>query len=128
MAVETSGANLPVPAVTAAAAGGRRRLPARVLLTYLLSVTSGLLIWELLAVRTGVPYFLPSPPEVVRAVVQLYQTGQLFQDVEISTFRIMTGWVLGILVGVPLGLVMGWWPLVRRFFDPYVEFFRFIPP
>lgn len=104
-----------------------RRLPARVIATYVASVAAGIGLWELLSLHT-IAYFLPSPVEVVRALVKLYGTGQLVQDVEISTFRILTGWALGIVVGVPLGLMMGWWPFTRRLFDPYVEFFRFIPP
>ncbi len=104
-----------------------RRLPARVIATYVASVAVGIGLWQLLSLHT-IAYFLPSPVEVVRALVKLYATGQLIQDVEISTFRILTGWALGIVVGVPLGLVMGWWPFTRRLFDPYVEFFRFIPP
>ncbi|HZV51641.1 MAG TPA: ABC transporter permease, partial [Candidatus Dormibacteraeota bacterium] len=104
-----------------------RRLPARVIATYVASVAVGIGLWQLLSLHT-IAYFLPSPVEVVRALVKLYGTGQLLQDVEISTFRILTGWALGIVVGVPLGLVMGWWPFTRRLFDPYVEFFRFIPP
>ncbi len=104
-----------------------RRFPARLLATYAASVATALVIWQVLSLHT-IKYFLPSPLDVLGAIGKLYRTGQLVQDVEISSFRILTGWGLGILAGVPLGLVMGWWPFTRRLFDPYVEFFRFIPP
>ena len=29
---------------------------------------------------------------------------------------------------MPLGIFMGYFRWVRRLFDPYIEFFRFIPP
>ena len=32
------------------------------------------------------------------------------------------------IVGVPVGLVMGRFAFVRRLLDPYIEFFRFVPP
>ena len=41
---------------------------------------------------------------------------------------ILLGWVIGCAIAIPLGLVAGRSALVRAIFDPYVEFFRFIPP
>jgi NitT/TauT family transport system permease protein len=35
---------------------------------------------------------------------------------------------LGTLVGVPVGLAMGMFRPVRVFLEPYVQFFRFVPP
>lgn len=32
------------------------------------------------------------------------------------------------IVGVPIGILMGHFQFVRRLLDPYIEFFRFIPP
>ena len=40
----------------------------------------------------------------------------------------MAGWSLGLIIGIPVGVVMGYFSFVRRLLDPYVEFFRFIPP
>ncbi|MFX5718582.1 ABC transporter permease subunit, partial [Acinetobacter baumannii] len=34
----------------------------------------------------------------------------------------------GVAIGVPLGIFMGRFDLVRQLLDPYIEFFRFIPP
>ena len=41
--------------------------------------------------------------------------------------RISVGFVLGSVVGVPLGLTMGLFRPVRVFFEPYVQFLRFVP-
>ena len=45
-----------------------------------------------------------------------------------SFTRIIVGFFIGTPIGIPLGLLMGISPFVRTFMDPYVEFFRFIPP
>ena len=117
-----------VPAALPTAPASRRRaLPARVALTYGGSVALGLVLWQLVSLTQN-PYFLPSPPRVIAAIGELYRTGQLFDDIAASSFRILSGWAMGVLVGVPLGLLMGWVPFVKRALDPYVEFFRFIPP
>ena len=45
-----------------------------------------------------------------------------------SFTRILVGFAIGTMIGIPLGLLMGASRFVRSFMDPYVEFFRFIPP
>jgi NitT/TauT family transport system permease protein len=46
----------------------------------------------------------------------------------VSFFRIISGWLLGAVVGIPVGLFMGRVPLIRKAATPYIEFFRFVPP
>jgi len=96
-------------------------------LTALLSVGLGLLIWEMLSWRFR-PLFLPSPRLTFQAAVELWDDGTLIQSIGASLARIMAGWSLGLIIGIPVGILMGYFSFVRRLLDPYVEFFRFIPP
>jgi NitT/TauT family transport system permease protein len=96
-------------------------------LTAFVSVALGVLIWQLLSLRFP-PLFLPSPKLTLQAVGELWDDGTLLQSIGASLARIMAGWSLGLIIGIPVGVVMGYVPLVRRMLDPYVEFFRFIPP
>ena len=96
-------------------------------LTGFVSVALGVLIWQLLSLRFP-PLFLPSPMLTLQAVGELWDDGTLLQSIGASLARIMAGWSLGLVIGIPVGVVMGYVPLVRRLLDPYVEFFRFIPP
>ena len=105
----------------------RRRLPARALVTYVVSVAAGLALWELVS-RRYTPLFLPSPGETWTAAKELWRDGTWLDAVVASARRILIGWGLGLVVGVPVGLLMGRITLVRRLLDPYIEFFRFIPP
>jgi len=41
--------------------------------------------------------------------------------------RIFTGFLGGTLIGIPVGLAIGSFTIVRRLLEPYTEFFRFIP-
>ena len=92
-----------------------------------LAVTFGLLAWQLVALFTS-PLFLPSPVAVWNAAVEMAIDGSLLQSVLASAGRIGAGWLLGVAIGVPLGLFMGRFVIVQRAFEPYIEFFRFIPP
>ena len=95
---------------------------------FALSLLTALTVWTLLAWWVGKPAFLPSPLETLHGAIELVQSGDLQKDIIVSFSRIIVGFVIGTAIGIPLGLLMGISPFVRTFLDPYVEFFRFIPP
>ncbi|MET7929423.1 ABC transporter permease [Streptomyces sp. NPDC005349] len=106
-------------------AGTRRGL--RTAGVYTLSVLVGLGIWQLLAMKYG-SSLLASPKETVSAAGELAGDGTLLKSVIASSRRILIGWGLGIVAGVPIGLLVGQIKTVRQLLEPYIEFFRFIPP
>lgn len=93
----------------------------------ILSVVLGVAIWGLISQNMN-PLFLPSPLATWRSLGELLDDGTLWQAIFFSSQRILAGWVLGLVVGIPLGLLMGASRLVRILLDPYIEFFRFVPP
>ncbi|MBV8837698.1 MAG: ABC transporter permease [Alphaproteobacteria bacterium] len=125
--VDTNSAT--VPAATDGASPAKPFFDTRLgrVLTALVSVGLGLLVWQLLSLRVR-PLFLPSPALTLQAVGELWDDGTLIQSIGASLARIMAGWSLGLLIGIPVGILMGYFSIVRRLLDPYVEFFRFIPP
>jgi taurine transport system permease protein len=92
---------------------------------------TGLLgLWEAL-VRLGFidPFFLPAPSQVL-ARMQTLATGPepvLWHDVRMSATRVLAGFTLSALVGVPLGLVMGVSPIVRAVLNPIISIIRPLP-
>lgn len=121
----------PADAATTPRAQERRsRVPSGRLRTvgmYLISVIIGVGVWQLLAMRYG-PALVASPTETAVAAKELAADGTLLNSVIASGRRILIGWGLGLVVGVPVGLLMGRLTLIRQLLDPYIEFFRFIPP
>lgn len=91
------------------------------------AVLAGLLVWQLLSLRFP-PLFLPSPALTFAGFLELAADGTLAASIVASAGRILAGWLLGVAVGIPLGIVMGYFRPVRQVFDPYIEFFRFVPP
>jgi ABC-type nitrate/sulfonate/bicarbonate transport system permease component len=91
------------------------------------SVLAGLLIWQLLSTRFP-PLFLPSPVATFQSSIELWRDGTLVRAIVASMSRIMVGWSCGVIIGVPVGILMGHFRWVRQVLDPYVGFFRFIPP
>nr|WP_321982891.1 ABC transporter permease [uncultured Cohaesibacter sp.] len=71
---------------------------------------------------------LPSPVDVVIRCVELALNGQLFVDIVASMRRVLIGFLLGVSFAVPIGFLMGWYRLARGLIEPWVQFFRVIPP
>ncbi|WP_314958013.1 ABC transporter permease [Bradyrhizobium cosmicum] len=91
------------------------------------SILCGLFAWNMLSHYTS-PLFMPSPAATWDAAKELLADGTLVASVLASSARIACGWALGVVVGIPLGIMMGRFAPIRQFLDPYIEFFRFIPP
>ncbi|WP_033319224.1 ABC transporter permease [Streptomyces yerevanensis] len=99
----------------------------RGILVSVVSVLVGIGIWQLLAMQYGAS-LVASPSATLDAAGELAGDGTLTNSIIASSRRILIGWGLGLLVGVPVGLLIGQIKLVRQLLDPYIEFFRFIPP
>lgn len=91
------------------------------------AVLLGLAAWEFVAWWYG-PALAATPAQTLRAGIDLAKDGTLGDAVLASTRRILLGWGLGVVVGAPVGILMGRVRTIRRLLDPYIEFFRFIPP
>lgn len=89
-----------------------------------ISVTAFVVLVALWQLVTGSglvsPIFLPSPARVVRALVDLAVTGDLWRHLSASLVRIGYGWVLGTLFGVAAGLMIGLFTVSRAVGLPLV--------
>lgn len=78
------------------------------------------------------PIWLPPPEAVLSRFIEIardgYQNITLWENISMSIFRVLAGFLLGCLIGIPLGYAMGLNNWVRGWFDPIVEFMRPIPP
>jgi len=115
----------PVPP-TRTRADRHPRATLRTLLLNLAAVAIGLGIWQALA-AAGVQS-LPGPWPVARQFWHLLADGTLEGDALASLRRVLIGFALGSALAVPVGFLMGWYPIVRGLLEPYVQFFRTVPP
>lgn len=61
---------------------------------------------------------LPGPVDVARALAQAFTGGVLVRAVAVSVARLLFGYAVALAAGVPLGLVLGRSPAVKRAFGP----------
>ncbi|WP_445327138.1 ABC transporter permease [Yoonia sp. GPGPB17] len=78
------------------------------------------------------PIWLPAPEAVWSRLSEIatvgYRNSTLAEHLGYSLFRVIVGFFLGALVGIPLGYAMGLSNWFRGWFDPIVEFMRPVPP
>ena len=96
------------------------------LLLNLASVASGIALWAFVTSRGIIG--LPTPMQVLAAFGGEIESGVLLSDTLASVGRVLAGFVLGIAVAIPVGFLMGWYRVARGIIEPYVQFFRTIPP
>ncbi|WP_425861160.1 ABC transporter permease [Arthrobacter sp. TWP1-1] len=104
-----------------------RKLSRKALLAInVVSVAAGLALWAALA-ATGM-VGLPGPLEVLVRGGEVLADGTLAEDTGASLARVLSGFLIGSLLAVPVGFLMGWYQVGRAIIEPWVQFFRTIPP
>jgi NitT/TauT family transport system permease protein len=73
------------------------------------------------------PVTLPSPGSVFEAVPRIITERKLLANTRVTLVRVMLGFGLAALVGVPLGVAAACFPAVRAFLYPVTIFGRNIP-
>jgi NitT/TauT family transport system permease protein len=71
---------------------------------------------------------LPTPWEVVLGIVELAQKGLLLKYTVSSLFRVTWAFGLALVLGLPLGLLMGWFARVAQALNPLIQVLRPISP
>jgi NitT/TauT family transport system permease protein len=84
-------------------------------------------VWHFAVKWTGSDIF-PTPRQVLAGTWELARQGVLFKYVVASLFRVATGYLLAVFVGIPLGLLMGWFTRFRMALNPAIQVLRPISP
>jgi len=93
----------------------------------LLATALLLAVWHFSVLWTGTKVF-PSPISVEKGVVELFHKHVLWADIGDSLRRVGLGFGLATLIGVPVGLLLGWYPAVNQVVNPVLEILRPISP
>jgi NitT/TauT family transport system permease protein len=94
-----------------------------------LLVLALLVVWELVP-RLGLtdPTFLPPFSEVIAAGWQLAQSGELYDDVAASLLRALSGFLISVVLVVPLGMAVGWYGRLGDLLNQIIEICRNTAP
>ena len=71
--------------------------------------------------------FLADPVTMVEDGIRLLTKFGFSVDIAVTIWRVVGGFVLAVIVAVPLGILMGAYKPVEAFFEPFVSFARYLP-
>lgn len=87
-----------------------------------------LALWEWAGTSGAInPLFTSAPSRVVNAFIRLANDGELGHDIVVSGLEFIYGFGLSIIVGIPFGILMGWYKPVNAILEPFVNFFYATP-
>ena len=87
------------------------------------AVAAFLIIWELVGnvLQLINPMFMSAPSLIWKAGVQLFSSGEIFNDLYISGIELFWGYLLSAVVAVPFGIMVGWYKRASYIFDPFIN-------
>ena len=91
-----------------------------------------IIVWTLLSQIIDNKSILPSPYKVINNFVHSMDNfiglGSLPRNIAHSLFRVVLGYGLGLMVAVPLGLLMGYFKIINKLFENFINLFKPVPP
>jgi len=67
------------------------------------------------------PMFMSAPSLILNAAVQLFGSGEIFNDLYVSGVELFWGYLLSAVVAVPFGIMVGWYKRASYIFDPFIN-------
>lgn len=71
--------------------------------------------------------FLPDPVNVLQTAGKMFTEQGFLNDVYWSVRRVLIGFAVSVIVGVPLGVLIGTYAPCSAFMEPFFSFFRYLP-
>lgn len=83
--------------------------------------------WHAGVVLSAAP-LIPTPWEAAKAIVELAQRGLLLKYVVASLFRVTWGYLLAVVIAIPIGIALGMWRRAAFAVNPLLQVLRPISP
>ncbi|HLQ60908.1 MAG TPA: ABC transporter permease [Candidatus Acidoferrales bacterium] len=87
-----------------------------------------LVVWQLVAMARVMPeLFLPGPTDIATAFRSEFKDPDIWLDLATSGQELASGYGLAIAIGLPLGILLGWYRRFNLALDPFISFFYSTP-
>lgn len=86
-------------------------------------VTIFLIVWELVGnvLQLINPMFMSAPSLIAKAAIDLFASGEIYNDLYISGTELLGGYLLSAVVAIPFGIMVGWYKKMSYIFDPFIN-------
>lgn len=87
-----------------------------------------LLIWELLtAFKIMDPFFMSSPSRIVKTIIDLFKTGDIFTHIGITVYETILGFILATVLGTFFAILLWASETLRKILDPFIVVLNSLP-
>lgn len=94
----------------------------------LVGLFTPLVLWAAVGLWGGIdPVFMPAPLAVLAKTWTWATETGLLDDIGISIYRVVTGFLLSAVIALPLGLLIGSYRAVQALLEPLTDFVRYMP-
>jgi NitT/TauT family transport system permease protein len=85
-------------------------------------------VWEI-GSRVGIidSFFFSKPSDILLAAIREVQIPRFWGDVRVSVFELVVGYVIAVVLAIPLGLIFGWYRRLSYMADPWLNLFNSLP-
>lgn len=100
----------------------------RVHCTRLIILILFFITWEIAARALWIdPFITSQPTAIMKTLVSLHQTGELYIHLIITVFETVVGFLLGTAIGTIIAILLWWSPFLSRVLDPYIVMLNSLP-
>lgn len=87
-----------------------------------------LAIWSLFTYTQIVPtFYIPTPTIVIAQMIDLLFDGSILSNIGLTLLRLLIGFSMGAIIGVTIGIIMGYFQKIYDSLEIIVDFFRSVP-
>lgn len=93
----------------------------------LVSVIFWLIVWEIVSIKLGQEILLVSPVSAIKRLYELLLTKEFWFDISVSSFKIMSGFLIGFLIACILAIISTSSSKLSSFIDLPVQTVQTVP-
>lgn len=94
----------------------------------LLAISIFLALWEYVGTSGMInPLFTSSPSRIYTAALKIIDSGIIYKHLRISSIEYAWGFGLAVTIGIPIGIMTGWYRNFNATVDPFISFLYATP-
>jgi len=87
-----------------------------------ISMLAFLAFWEAsVALKWVNPLFTSAPSRILLTGFEMFADGSIYEHIAISGYEFALGYGMALVIGVPLGILMGWYSRLNAVLEPFVS-------
>jgi ABC-type nitrate/sulfonate/bicarbonate transport system permease component len=102
--------------------GGHKKIMYR-----MITIAAFLAVWQMAANHYNSEFMMPSPLKTMVTFTSVIVDADVIKNLLLTLKRVLTGFMYALMIGIPLGFLMGYSKAALELFDPLIDSLRQVP-